>query len=88
MQEFAMMSRMMIRFVEEIEEREAAQHVVKSVVVKVGRFNGDKVPRFLKAYTAEMNQRDRHEVERLKCFCRVVVMPMYEEIKKLPQDVA
>ena len=36
------------------ERRDIAQQTVERVVDQVGRFNWDKVPKFLRAYNAEM----------------------------------
>ena len=78
-----MMSRTVVGLVKERERRETAQHAVERVV-KTG-FNRDNVPNFLKVYNVEMNQREVNEAERLKCSCRVVAAPVYEEAKKLQE---
>ena len=46
-----------------------AQQAVERVVDRVGRFNGDDVPRFLEAYNAEMTKRGMDEAMRLEYFC-------------------
>ena len=63
--------------------REAAQQAVERVVERVGRFNGDKVPSYLEAYNAEMEERGVDEALRLEFFCRVVAVRMHAEVKEL-----
>ena len=36
--------------------RDVAKQAVERVVGRVGRFNGDEVPKFLRAYNAEMTK--------------------------------
>mgnify|MGYP000476959177 CR=1 FL=1 len=53
------------------------------MVKKVGNFNGDTVPKFLKAYNAEMTTRDVGEAMRLKYFWRVAALSIHEEVREL-----
>ena len=49
--------------------RDAAQQTVERVVDLVGRFNGKEVPKFLRAYDAEMTEMGLDEATRLDFFC-------------------
>ena len=53
------------------------------MVERVGPFNGDKVPSYLEAYNAEMEERGVDEALRLEFFCRVVAVRMHAEVKEL-----
>ena len=52
--------------------RDAAQQAVERVVGRVDRFNGNDVPKFLRAYNAEMTEWGVHEVTRIDFFRPVV----------------
>ena len=58
---------------------------MESVVENVVCFNGDEVPKKFKAYNAKMTKRDVDAAMRLKCFFRVMAVPMYKEVKG-PQE--
>ena len=58
---------------------------MESLVKKVGRFNGDEVPKILKAYIAKRIPRDVNEAMKLNFFCQVVVVPMHEEVENLQE---
>ena len=64
-------------------KREAAQRAVKRVVDRVGRFNGDDVPRFLEAYNAEMMKEGVDGAMRLECFRRVAAVSVHKEVTEL-----
>ena len=65
--------------------RDAAQQAVERVVDRVGRFNGDEVPNFLRAYNAEMVEWGVDEATRQEYFCRVVAVSIHKEVTKLQQ---
>ena len=62
--------------------RDAAQQVVKTVVGRVGWFNGNAVPKFLRAYHAKMTKWGVDEATGLEYFCRVLSVSMQKEIKE------
>ena len=78
---------MMAKIVMDVERkkvrRDAAQQAVERVVGRVGRYNGDDVPKILGAYNAEMTERGVDEAMRLDFFCRVANVSMHNEVKKL-----
>jgi hypothetical protein len=63
--------------------REAAQQAVGRVVGRAGRFNGDDVPKILKAYNEEMHARGVGGALKLEYFGRVVADPIRAEVKEL-----
>ena len=63
--------------------RDAAQQSVERMVDLVGRFNGNEVPNFLRAYNAEMTEMGMDESTRLDFVCRVAAVIRYEEDKEL-----
>ena len=63
--------------------RDAAQQAVERVVGRVGRFNGDDVPKNLGGYNAEMTDTGMDEAMRLDFFCPVANVTMHNEGKKL-----
>ena len=63
--------------------RDAAQQAVERAVGLVGRFNGNDVPNFLRAYNAEMTEWGVDEATRLDFFCQVAAVSRYEEVKEL-----
>ena len=79
------MPRMVMDFVRQRERRDEAQQAIESMVKKVGYFNENEVPKFLEAYNAKMTKRDVDAAMRLKCFFRVMAVPMYKEVKG-PQE--
>ena len=65
------------------EKRDAAQQAVERVVDLVSRFNGNEVPKILRAHNAEMTEMGVDEATRLYFFCRVAAVSRYEEVKEL-----
>ena len=65
--------------------REAAQQAVERVVRLVGRFDGKEVPKFLRAYDAEMTGMGVDEATRLEFFRRAAAASKYEEVKELQE---
>ena len=59
-----------------------AQQAGESVVDRVGRFNGDEVPKILRAYNAEMTEWGVDEAMRLEYFCRAVAASTHEEVER------
>mgnify|MGYP000167333026 CR=1 FL=1 len=55
------------------------------MVGRVGRFNGDEVPKILRVYNAEMTKWGTDEAMRLEYFCQLVAVSMYEELKELQE---
>ena len=78
-----MMAKIVMESGQKMAKRDAAQQVVERVVDRVGRFNGNEVPNFLRAYNAEMTERGVDEATRLDFFCRVAAVSRYEEVKEL-----
>ena len=76
------MSKMMMEFSGESKRRDATQQAVKSVVERVGYFDRGIVQIFLDTYNAKMDSRNVNEAMRLDYFCRVVVEPIYKEVKE------
>ena len=58
--------------------RDAAQQAVERVVGRVGRFNGDEVPEFLRAYNADMTKWGVDEATRMEYFCRAVAVSTHK----------
>ena len=52
-----MMAKILMEAERKKARRDTAQQAVERVVDRVGRFNGDDVPKFLRAYVAEMTER-------------------------------
>ena len=63
--------------------RDAAQQAVERVVDRVRWFNGDEVPKFLRAFNAEMTLWGVDEAMRLEYFCRAVAVSTQKEVKEL-----
>ena len=63
--------------------RDAAQQAIERVVDPVSRFNGEEIPKLLRAYNAEMTKRGMDEATRLEYFCRVVAVSTHKEVKEL-----
>ena len=78
-----MIARMVMSFSKERERGDTTQQAVESVVQEDGRLNGDNVPKFLRAYNAEMRKRDVDVATRLEYFCRVVAVLIHKEVKEL-----
>ena len=64
---------MMAKIVMDVEWKkvrpDAAQQAVERVVGRLGRFNGDDVPKILGAYNAKITERGVDEATRLDFFC-------------------
>ena len=78
-----MMAKIMMDARRKKARRDAAQQAVERVVDRVGRFNGDDVPRFLEAQDAEMAKGGVDEAMRLEYFPRVAAVSVHKEVKEL-----
>ena len=78
-----MMAKIMMEAERKKARRDAAQQAVERVVDRVGRFNGDDVPKFLRAYNAEIIEWGVDEATRLEYFCRVVAVSTHKEVKEI-----
>ena len=77
------MARMVMDFIRQKERRDVAQQVVESMVERVGHFNGDDVPKLLRAHNDKIITRDVDEVMRLEYFFRLFAIRMHGEVKEL-----
>ena len=80
-----MMAKIVMEAGRKMAKRDAAQQAVERVVDRVGRFNGDDVPRFLEAYDAEMTEWGVDEAMRLEYFRRVAAVSVHKEVKELQE---
>jgi hypothetical protein len=76
-------TKIMIEARRKMARQDVAQQAVERVVGRVGQFNGNDVPNFLRAYNAEMTERGVDEATMLDFFCRVVVVSMHKQVKEL-----
>ena len=78
---------MMAKIVMDAERKKARQdadlQAVERVVGLVGRFNGNDIPKNLRAYNAEITEWGVYKATRLDIFCRVAAVSRYEEVKEL-----
>ena len=80
-----MVAKVMRKLERAVLEREEAQRAIERVVERVGRFNGDKVPFYMEAYNAEMEEKGVNAALRLEFFCRVTTPRVYAQVKELAE---